>query len=291
MSLFDTSAAAQGREPAHPTVLLLHCSASSGAQWYSLRACLEPRFAVNTPDLYGYGVASPWAGAVPLSLAAEAAAIAALIERAGAPVHLVGHSYGGAVALRLALDHPMRLRSLTLIEPVAFHLLRHGEAHDQALFGEITRLAAAIAEAVAAGQSGAGMSRFFDYWNGVGAWARLTPEKQSALARHAEKVGIDFWAATTESARRAAYRAIRLPTLILRGAQSPRVTRRIAELLADTLPAAELLTVADAGHMLPLTHADAVNRAVLRHLERRGGPIARTFPDTPTRTSTKEMAR
>ena len=92
------------------------------------------------------------------------------------PIHLVGHSYGGAVALRFAMQQPERLRSLVLIEPVAFHLLRD-EAPDPAnrhLFGEVTELAGLVSPApLPSGDYRCAMARFVDYWNGEGAWLRI----------------------------------------------------------------------------------------------------------------------
>ena len=44
--------------------------------------------------------------------------------RPGEKFHLIGHSYGGMVALQLAAQaQPQRVRSLSLFEPIAFHLL------------------------------------------------------------------------------------------------------------------------------------------------------------------------
>ncbi|MGH6928922.1 MAG: alpha/beta fold hydrolase, partial [Dongiaceae bacterium] len=71
-----------------------------------------------------------------------------------------------------------------------------------------------------------------------------------------------------ESTPRAAYRHIAVPTLVLRGSESPAPTRRIAELVADALPRSRLQTIAGAGHMLPLTHREAVNAAIAEHLVR-----------------------
>ena len=110
------------------------------------------------------------------------------------------------------------------------------------------------------------MARFVDYWNGKGAWLRAKPELQAELARHTPKVALDFWASTMESTPRAAYERIAVPTLVLRGSESPRPTRRIAALVAEILPNARLATIVGAGHMLPLTHPEAVNAAVLDHL-------------------------
>ena len=112
------------------TVLLLHATASAGAQWQALAETLRSDWHVVAPDLYGYGESDPWPGHGPFALAEEAALAEAVLADAGIanagrrPFHLIGHSYGGAVALRLAMQQPERLLSLVLIEPVAFQLLR-----------------------------------------------------------------------------------------------------------------------------------------------------------------------
>jgi pimeloyl-ACP methyl ester carboxylesterase len=246
------------------TALLLHSSAGSGAQWRSLTEALRSRFRVLAPDLYGYGESDPWPGHGPLTLADEAALADAVTADHG-PLHVIGHSYGGAVALSFALQRPERLRSLTLIEPVAFHLLRG--AANRRLLVEIVKIAGVVADGAASGDYRGAMARFVDYWNGAGAWKRMKPEQQAGLARHTPKVALDFWATLIEpTSHSASYRQIAAPALILRGSESPAPTRRIAELLAGTLLAARLHTIEGAGHMLPLTHAAAVDAAVSAHL-------------------------
>jgi pimeloyl-ACP methyl ester carboxylesterase len=252
------------------TVLLLHATANSGAQWRSLTAALPPGCRVLAPDLYGYGETDPWTGHGPFALAHEAALVNAVLASVDGPIHLVGHSYGGAVALRFAVQYPGRLRSLALIEPVAFHLLKT-DGPDQAvrpLFGEVMEIAALVARANANGDYRRAMARFVDYWNGAGAWAQTKPQLQAALARRATKVALDFCATMTESTPQAAYGRIAVPTLVLCGSRSPRPTQRIAELVADSLPAGRLQTIEGAGHMLALTHKEAVNAAVVAHLSR-----------------------
>lgn len=239
-------------------VVLLHSSASSGAQWRSFAERQGARYRVVAPDLYGYGSAPHWGGSGPFRLEHEAEAVLAVMERLEGPVHLVGHSYGGAVALHVASRHARLLRSLTLIEPVAFHLLEDRSG--------IAGVAGRIAQALASGDYEGGMAQFVDYWT-PNAWNAMTAARRSAMAGRIGKVALDFHAAFNEPARAADLRELSLPTLVLRGSDSPLPAQRIAELLARVLPAARLETLEGAGHMSPLTHADAVNRLIAAHIE------------------------
>ncbi|HTO81900.1 MAG TPA: alpha/beta hydrolase [Methylomirabilota bacterium] len=251
------------------TVLLLHSSTSSGAQWRSLTEVLRTRWRVLAPDLYGYGQTGQQTDPACSSLADEAA-LALAVARNAKRIHLVGHSYGAAVALRFAVEQPERLLSLTLIEPVSFHLLRHAPegTTEHRLFREVAELAADVTQAAAAGHGRRGMMRFVDYWNGAGAWTRLRPDVQSMLAQQAPQVALDFRAAMTDPTRLEALREIAAPTLILRGSASPWPTRRIAALIALILPNVRFRTIDGAGHMLPLTHREPVNDAIGDHLSR-----------------------
>ena len=237
-------------------VVALHCSASSKEQWQSLAELIGGRYRVLAPDLYGYGETDAWPGPAPMRLAHEAAIVGAVMDRCGGPVDLVGHSYGGAVALYVALAHGDRLASLTLIEPSAFALLRDGKAADLDLRQEIG--ADAVTEAEAGGDGRGGMARFVDYWNGAGPWARLKPRVQSDLARRLGKVVLEFRALFADETRLAEYGGLDLPTLMLCGTQTRGPAGAVTRLLAET--------IAGAGHMSPVTHAEAVNAAIAAHL-------------------------
>lgn len=268
-------------------VVLLHCSASSSGQWRALTEALQPTHQVLAPDLYGYGRSDDWPPTQPLSLAAEGAIVRSLLGGTAAatgtagptgaagtagPAHIVGHSYGGAVALATTRRREVDVARLVLIEPVAFHLLQRGGDAEQTLFAEIELLARTVSDAAAAGAAGAageharGMAHFIDYWSGAGAWDRLSEEVRRDMAPRLPKVAQDFLAIISEPATLADYAAIETPTLILCGEQTHPAPRRIAELLADTLPRARLHTIPGAGHMSPLTHTDAVNAAITAHL-------------------------
>jgi pimeloyl-ACP methyl ester carboxylesterase len=248
-------------------VLLLHCSGSSGAQWRSLAEALGARYRAIAPDLIGYGTSAPWTGGRSFFLANEAAPIRAMLGRLGEPVHLVGHSYGGGLALHLARTRPEFFRSLTLIEPSAFHLLHGGDAIDAQALAEIEGVAADAEAALAVGDHLDGFGRFADYWSGAGSWDVMPAEKRKALAPKLAKVALEFHALFHEPAGIEELRQIALPTLLVQGGCTTLPSRCVCARLRVALPQAIFRVVQGAGHMLPLTHRDAVNALVARHLE------------------------
>lgn len=249
------------------TVVLLHCSGSSGAQWRALAAKLAGRYAVAAPDLIGYGAAAPWPGQHEFGLAQEAAPVLDILGRLGEPAHLVGHSYGGAVALHIARTRPALLSSLTLIEPSAFHLLRGGDEIDSAALREISEVAADAKAGLARGDYLRAFGRFVDYWSGPGSWAAMPAERRVAFAPQLAKVALDFRALFNEPVRIEDLREIAPPTLLVQGGCTTLPSRCVCKRLRDVLPAARLKVVQGAGHMLPLTHRDQVNALIAAHID------------------------
>jgi pimeloyl-ACP methyl ester carboxylesterase len=259
-------------------VIALACSGGSGKQWRQLGAALGTSCRLATPEHYGSPPTGPWTGGQRFTLADEAARTIALIDRSADKVHLIGHSYGGGVALHVALARPERIASLALYEPSAFHLLRAlgapgapgtlGIQGDVAAagFAEIAALARETQARVLAGELSRAASSFVDYWNGRGTWAALPPEARSALVRWMPKAPLDFRALIEEPTDLAAYARLRMPVLVMHGEHAPRPARMIAAALPDLMPCARLATIAGAGHMGPLTHAAAVNAPIVAHI-------------------------
>lgn len=253
-------------------VVLRHSTGASNSQWRALMERLSPRFRVIAPDLYGYGATSPWPGHGAFCLGHEAAAVvAALLERLDEPAHVVGHSYGGAVALRLARLRGDLLCSLAVIEPVAFHLLRCGDQADASAPQEITHIADAVARALACGDYTGGFRQFVDYWSGEGTWGGIPAAKRDVLVARLTKVALDFHATLNEPARLEDFRTIAVPMLLIQGERSALPARRICRLLARALPELRMKTIEGAGHMAPLTHPNEVNEALVAHITANAG--------------------
>ena len=246
--------------------IALHCSGSGASQWHSLVQALGPGYELLTPEHYGCESSGPWTGEHAFTLADDAARPIALIDETEEKVHLVGHSYGGGVALYVALNRPNKIATLTLYEPSAFHLLRQmGEAGAKA-FAEISAIARHLSQCVIIGDYRAGIADFIDYWNFPGAWKAIRPAAQNALIRWAPKGPLDFHALFEDPTPARAYRVLNFPVLIVRGEHAPLPTRVISERLLELLPHGRLKIVAGAGHMGPLTHASEVSRLIVQHI-------------------------
>ena len=93
------------------------------------------------PDFYGCTSRGQWHGKRPFALKDEAALVVEIIDRCSAPVHLVGHSYGGGVALRVGVERPTQIASMALYEPTAFNILKVMEPDGASHLAEIRAVA------------------------------------------------------------------------------------------------------------------------------------------------------
>ena len=244
------------------TVLLLHGSASSRRMWQPLVERLATRYRVVAPDLVGYGETTPWREGLQ---ATDYDLVATFTRELGTPLHVVGHSYGGALALRAALASGSRVTSLTLVEPAAFLML--DRVADRAALGEIEGIASRHLELVAAGDLDACAAHFMGYWIGAETWAAMAPETRARLTATMPKIATEFQLIFRDRERYDA-RRVRVPTLLVRGTRTTLAARTVIDRLGATLPSVDLVEIANAGHMLPVTHAARVNAAIETHLAR-----------------------
>jgi pimeloyl-ACP methyl ester carboxylesterase len=248
-------------------VIALHCSGGSPRQWRRLRECLtEDTLTFVAPSLYGAIDGAFWSGARAFRLADETEPILEMIDAHDGPVHLVGHSYGGAVALRAASERRDRIASLSLFEPSAFHMLPRMGGLAQDAFIEIVTLADEVRDGLVSGAYQVAAERFVDYWNGPGAWASQRQDVQSELARYVPKACLDFNALINETTVLDSYTGFAFPVLAMRGSEGPEPTRLIARRLAELAPQGRYIELQGAGHMGPLTHGDAVTDLIARNV-------------------------
>jgi pimeloyl-ACP methyl ester carboxylesterase len=245
---------AQGQGPA---VILLHSSGGSARQWDTLVNGLQSRFRLQAVDFHGHGGTPAWPGTRPLALEDEAALVSPLLAGSGDGVHLVGHSYGGAVALKLAQLHPQHVRSVAVYEPVLFRLLfDYNASHAPAR--EVLAAAARVRTMLLLGHADRAAQHFVDYWSGSGTWADMPLSRRHAVIARMPALAPHFRALFSDGLRRQDLGRLRLPVLCLTGARTKASTRRIGELLRLAIPEATHEMLPGMGHMGPLTHARIV---------------------------------
>ena len=122
-----------------PAVVLVPGSCSTGAAWRPIVAQLENEFRCVTTSLLGYGGTAERRTLRDADISHEAEMLESVVRRVGRPVHLVGHSFGGLVALAVALRNQVPLLSLAILEAPAPGVLRSmGEHHHYRAFREMT---------------------------------------------------------------------------------------------------------------------------------------------------------
>jgi pimeloyl-ACP methyl ester carboxylesterase len=249
-----------------PAVVLGHCSSASHKEWLPLIEALKADWRVLAPDLIGYGSSGQWPAEEPFKADADLDALTAVAKKTKGPLHLVGHSYGAALAVEAARRLGPRVKSLTLVEPVAFHLLRQEGRPEWA---EVEQLGKAVLGAVAKGDDREAAAAFMSYWLGRWRW-RLSPERfKAAIAATIPKVALEFGIIVDAPATLKDYAAVTAPTLLIKGGKTRAPTRAVVDLLGKVLPNAEVAILKGAGHMSPFTHPAELTQMILGHLAAR----------------------
>ncbi|MEI4486059.1 alpha/beta hydrolase [Frigidibacter sp. MR17.14] len=234
------------------TVLAVHCSLARASAFAGLAEALRGRARLIAHDLPGHGRGPDYAGGD--YLAQALAPVLTEIDAADAPPLLLGHSFGGVVALAAALARPGRLTGLVLVEPVLFAALRGGP-----LWQQHEAQAAGFRAALAAGEIEAATRGFLDLWGGGQDWEQI-PERQRAYftARMPLMAAIEWVNDSDPAGILGRLGQLDLPVLLLRGATSPATVAGVAERIAAGLPRVRQAVVPAAGHMLPISHPAAV---------------------------------
>jgi pimeloyl-ACP methyl ester carboxylesterase len=238
--------------PAFEHVVALHCSGSSGRQWDPYVERLPAGLRLAAPDLMGSGRDNAWTLGTPVTLEAEARRVLAAFPGDGAPVHLIGHSYGGAVALEIAMRWPEKVRTLTLYEPVRFAMLDHAET--SGIRQMIIETGTRIVQLVHSARLHEAAAMFVDYWSGRGTWDKVPVPRRQAFADRMHKVACEFDALFGDATPAEAYGQLTMPMRLIAGMRSPLPARKVVEQLAMRCRHASVVHLAGLGHMGPVTH-------------------------------------
>ena len=243
-----------------PLLALLPPGAAGASIWRPIAAALRGRFRTAAVNPAGYGETEPHPG--PMTIRDEAAAVAAVIRaelpNAAARAHVCGHSYGGTIALALALARPQLVGRLTLIEPAPYVLLR--EAGETAFADEISGRNRRFVESVRRGGVDAeAMEQYLDFFNDrPGFWREMGAEARARMLALPGRLADNLDAVEKLEMRPADLGGIDVPVTVIRGAATDPLHARLAEIVAGAIPGAALIDLPGAGHMMTLSHGPEI---------------------------------
>ncbi len=219
-------------------VVLVHGLSGSFEWWARNREVLAQRHLVLGLDLLGFGSQRHFTGSpLPLDFEESVALLRRWIEvRVGEPVHLVGHSMGGQLAIHLAATHPDLVRSLVLVSASGIPVDLRPGPHLSAMFhppGTLLSFLPILAwDLFRAGPTSVGL-----------ALSRILRDDVTPLLNR-----------------------LSMPTLLIWGENDPLIPLRYAYELNDAIPESRLEVLSPAGHIPMWDRPAAFNDLVLDHV-------------------------
>ncbi|HEY0974589.1 MAG TPA: alpha/beta hydrolase [Solimonas sp.] len=248
-------------------VLLIHSTGTTPQMWLRLLDLVPLRIHALTPTNLGYAPNPPLHRGDAFHWSEDLAHLRASLPADATRVHLVGHSYGGLLAFKLAQELGDRLASMWQYEPVLFGSLNRERPHVDAatrqelewlfdhpwFIGDLER-----------GGSGEWQEIFIDYWNRPGAWQAMPQAARAAMLDVGWKMYQEVRATSGDDTPFSDYR-LEAPITLVVGEHSPASPKAMAAMLAAVNPQTRIETVPGLGHMGPLLKPAALVDAFRRH--------------------------
>lgn len=234
--------------------LAIHCSLAHSGAWAGVARALGADLTLTAFDLPGHGGSGAWAHEGEI----QATSTAMAADLLDGPADILGHSFGATVALRLAVEHPHLVRSLSLFEPVFFAVALTDRPDMHAPH------AAEMADyqaGVAAGDMDRAARGFLRVWGDGEGWDAMPVATRARMAAQMpliEAAAPALYGDAGGMLASGALARIAAPALLMQGARSPAIIGAINDGLAARLPDCRRATIAGAGHMGPITRPQAV---------------------------------
>jgi lipase len=242
-------------------LLMLHCSLAQGAAWKGVAAALPGGLALIAPDLVGHGHGPAHDASRNLHDQCHEAVLPYLPQ---SRFDAVGHSFGATLALRLAVEMPDRISSLTLIEPVLF-----AAARGSGTFTPHQDAETALGMAVGQSDGATATRKFLRLWGSGEDFDDLPAHQRDYMVARLPLIDASRPTLFDDSAALVARLGqVVAPTLLMAGGDCLPVITAILDRMERDMPDTMRMHIPGAGHMAPITHPAPVASAIAAHLAR-----------------------
>jgi len=242
-------------------VILIHSSVAGAKQWRRLMETLANDFHVIAINLFGYGDTPAWEVDGTQRLTDQARLIEPFLPVGDDKISIVGHSFGGSVAMMAAAMFKKRVRRLVLIEPNPFYLLEKSGRSEA--YGEAIILRDAIKSNGKSGTWEAAAEVFANYWSGPGSWDAMTDDRKAKFARALVPNFHEWDAVMNEIVSFAEWqRDLPSDTTVVSAKDTVRSIREIVELMEQHVPEWHYEQIDRGGHMAAMTRPEIINPIV-----------------------------
>jgi pimeloyl-ACP methyl ester carboxylesterase len=250
-------------------VLFVHGAWMDLRYWEPQQDAIATQYRFIAYTLRYHGTA-PWPDqGEHFSVATHIADLAAFIRRLDVgPVHLVGLSSGGRLAILTAVRHSALVRSLTVLEPQLLSELLVDLPEAKPVLDEWTKAFEPIRTAAKAGEAMRAAKLFFELANnqGPGAFDRQPEAFRQMILDNARTVPLQLFAPPPPAISCAALGGVEAPTLVVGGEQTPRYPALINEVVAQCIPSSRLVVIPKATHLMSHQNPTAFNETLLQFL-------------------------
>lgn len=248
-----------------PKVILIHSSVAGARQWGSLMSALSVEFHLIAINLFGYGATDTWPNGETQTLEDQARLVEPFLSGDGDKVSIVGHSYGGSVAMKAAALFKDHVDRLVLIEPNPFYLLQQNGR--EAAFQEAKSLRDTIKQSGTENTWPIAAEVFANYWTGQGSWEAMPEERQAKFTKALEP-NFHEWDGVMNEKTALSDWSVDLPrkTTVISAADTVRTIDEIVSLMEENIPHWRFEKIECGGHMAAMTKPDIMNPIIERAL-------------------------
>ena len=235
-----------------PAILFIPGSFSTPSAWSAVQKLMPPNYRFISTSLCGYGSTEELRSTDNYGMHNLIDIIEAVVAKIGQPVHLVGHSFGGMVALACALSDRFEILSITTFEANPITLI--DACRHRHLFEETIKIKDEF-EAAFNAQNKDAAKIIIDFWGGDGSFASMPDSVQQYCRQTAYNNVLDWYTALSFRAKAGDYAKLSMPVLLVRGAHANTQMVQITKTLQNCIPNQRSVIISNAAHFLITSHA------------------------------------